>query len=386
MKRFASIEKLLMKKILTCFCVLTLTVIANAQDNSFRLQGKINGLDRGKIYLNYRNLQQVNVLDSVVVINGLFSFSGKISEPTRAYLYSSAKKQVDPENANEIMFFIEPSEMMMQLEQGKFFQLKLAGSKTQDEWIGYQKRESSYENKWQPILSTIKKAETEKNWPLYDSLTDKFMNRYADGKKQLYIDFVRTNPNSYISLDLLSFNRHKLEFDSLYLFYQNLHANIRQARSGIELGQFILKEDSLQIGKQAPIISFTDKDSVSRTLSDFKGKFVLLDFWASWCGPCIQEMPALDKLAQKYQMLGVQVWGVNVENDSSAAKAYLSKVQVAFPILFDVDNSVSKDYRVEAMPTTVILDKDGKVRSVHRGYKPGYEKKYEDDIKGLLRE
>ena len=95
---------------------------------------------------------------------------------------------------------------------------------------------------------------------------------------------------------------------------------------------------------------------------------------------------ALDKLAQKYQMLGVQVWGVNVENDSSAAKAYLSKVQVAFPILFDVDNSVSKDYRVEAMPTTVILDKDGKVRSVHRGYKPGYEKKYEDDIKGLLRE
>ncbi|HEY0921249.1 TlpA disulfide reductase family protein [Rheinheimera pacifica] len=138
--------------------------------------------------------------------------------------------------------------------------------------------------------------------------------------------------------------------------------------------------------KTAPDFTLKALDGNNLRLAEQRGDIMLINFWASWCGPCIQEMPALDKLAQKYQMLGVQVWGVNVENDSSAAKAYLSKVQVAFPILFDVDNSVSKDYRVEAMPTTVILDKDGKVRSVHRGYKPGYEKKYEDDIKGLLRE
>ncbi|WP_215395597.1 TlpA disulfide reductase family protein [Rheinheimera oceanensis] len=136
----------------------------------------------------------------------------------------------------------------------------------------------------------------------------------------------------------------------------------------------------------APDFTLKALDGNNLRLAEQRGDIMLVNFWASWCGPCIQEMPALDKLAQKYQMLGVQVWGVNVENDSAAAKAYLSKVQVAFPILFDVDNSVSKDYRVEAMPTTVILDKDGKVRSVHRGYKPGYEKKYEDDIKGLLRE
>lgn len=136
----------------------------------------------------------------------------------------------------------------------------------------------------------------------------------------------------------------------------------------------------------APDFTLKALDGNNLRLAEQRGDIMLINFWASWCGPCIQEMPALDKLAQKYQMLGVQVWGVNVENDSAAAKAYLSKVQVAFPILFDIDNSVSKDYRVAAMPTTVILDKDGKVRSVHRGYQPGYEKKYEDDIKGLLRE
>ena len=112
---------------------------------------------------------------------------------------------------------------------------------------------------------------------------------------------------------------------------------------------------------------------------------VLVDFWASWCGPCIQEMPALDKLATKYQPLGVQIWGVNVEADSSAAQKYLSKTRVEFPILFDTENSVSASYQVQAMPTTVIINQDGEVHSVHRGYKPGYEQKYENDIKTLLR-
>lgn len=136
----------------------------------------------------------------------------------------------------------------------------------------------------------------------------------------------------------------------------------------------------------APDFTLKARDGNNLRLAEQRGDIMLINFWASWCGPCIQEMPQLDKLAQKYQPLGVQVWGVNVENDPSAANAYLNKVNVEFPILFDLDNSVSKAYRVEAMPTTVILDKNGTVRSVHRGYKPGFEKKYEDEIKGLLRE
>jgi peroxiredoxin len=136
----------------------------------------------------------------------------------------------------------------------------------------------------------------------------------------------------------------------------------------------------------APDFTLKALDGTNLRLAEQRGEIILINFWASWCGPCIQEMPQLDKLAQKYQSLGVQVWGINVENDSTAAKAYLSKVAVGFPILFDLENQVSKAYQVEAMPTTVILDKDGQVRTVHRGYKPGYEKKYEDDIKKLLRE
>ncbi|MBY0476188.1 MAG: AhpC/TSA family protein [Chitinophagaceae bacterium] len=357
-----------MKNLLTCFLILSASVITHAQDSSFLLQGKIAGFDRGIIYLNYRNIENVNVLDSVVVTNGLFSIRGKVSEPTRAYLYSSSKKQTDRENANEIMIFIEPSDMKLRLEKGKFFQLQVSGSKTQDEWMSYQKSETAFENKWQPILAKIKKAESEKNWQLYDSLTEKFMIPYVDGKKQLYINFVRTNPGSYISLDLLSFNRHKLEFDSLYLFYHNLASIVKQTKNGIELGQFILKEDSLQIGKPAPIISFTDKDSVSHKLSDFKGKFVLLDFWASWCVPCRQENPYLVEVYKKYQVKGFEIISFSLDREKEK-QAWLEAIVQDSMIWIQVcdfkywNSDITKAFNLfgRGIPVNFLLDADGKI-------------------------
>lgn len=121
-------------------------------------------------------------------------------------------------------------------------------------------------------------------------------------------------------------------------------------------------------------------------LSEQRGSIVLVNFWATWCGPCRQEMPVLDELAKKYADLGVQVIGVNVETETAGVQNYLSEVPVSFPILLDQENIASKAYDVKAMPTTVIIDKDGRVRALHRSYLPGFEKKYEDDINGLLAE
>lgn len=121
-------------------------------------------------------------------------------------------------------------------------------------------------------------------------------------------------------------------------------------------------------------------------LAELSGDVILLNFWASWCGPCRQEMPALQKLQDKYEDLGFTVLGVNVEEDASGADAYLKDVPVSFPILFDPDNTVTKAYDVKAMPTTVIIDRDGNMRYLHLAYKPGYEDKYAEQIKTLLRE
>lgn len=143
---------------------------------------------------------------------------------------------------------------------------------------------------------------------------------------------------------------------------------------------------NLSYAELAPDFSLKTQQGHNLRLAEQRGDIIVLNFWASWCGPCLQEMPKLNQLAEKYQDLGVQVWGVNVENDNAAAQAYLAKLPVNFPILFDSENVVSKAYAVKAMPTTVIINKDGNVSAVHFGYQSGYEKKYENDIKKLLRE
>jgi len=121
-------------------------------------------------------------------------------------------------------------------------------------------------------------------------------------------------------------------------------------------------------------------------LSEYRGQVVLINFWASWCGPCRQEMPELDALHKKYQDLGFTVFGVNVEQNKQQVERVLREIPVSFPILFDQENEVSELYDVDAMPVTVLVDRNGDIRFGHRGYKPGYEKVYEQQIRSLVRE
>jgi thiol-disulfide isomerase/thioredoxin len=122
------------------------------------------------------------------------------------------------------------------------------------------------------------------------------------------------------------------------------------------------------------------------SLDQYKGQVVMINFWASWCGPCRAEMPVLEKLHAKYKPMGFTMIGVNVEPDSSLAANWLKSTPVTFPILFDTKSEVSKLYSVAGMPSTVIIDRKGNLRWLHRGYKPGDENEYLDQIRALVRE
>jgi thiol-disulfide isomerase/thioredoxin len=139
---------------------------------------------------------------------------------------------------------------------------------------------------------------------------------------------------------------------------------------------------------KGPAPNFTLKSMGGKNLklSEMTGNVVLINFWASWCGPCREEMPLLNALHKKYQPLGFTVLGVNVEENVDGARSFLKNVPVDFPILLDNTNEVSKRYKVVAMPTTVVVDRDGNMRFLHEGYKPGDEKKYRQMIKKLIRE
>jgi thiol-disulfide isomerase/thioredoxin len=136
----------------------------------------------------------------------------------------------------------------------------------------------------------------------------------------------------------------------------------------------------------APQFSLASRAGGEVSLADLKGQVVMINFWASWCGPCRQEFPALDQIYAKYKPMGFTLVAINVESEKSDAEKFLSATPASFPILFDPDNTVSGKYGVSAMPTTVLVDRQGRVRWQHRAYKPGDEAKYIEQIRAALRE
>jgi peroxiredoxin len=141
-----------------------------------------------------------------------------------------------------------------------------------------------------------------------------------------------------------------------------------------------------EISGAAPEFTLDSRDGDRVALADLKGDVVMINFWATWCGPCREEMPHLEALYERYSDLGFTLLGINVEEDSSLSNAFLAETPVSFPILFDPSNSVSARYDVVAMPSTVLIDRAGNMRFIHHGYKPGYENEYQTQIRALLRE
>jgi len=141
-------------------------------------------------------------------------------------------------------------------------------------------------------------------------------------------------------------------------------------------------------GGAAPPFTLRARDGSSLSLTQLKGRVVLINFWATWCVPCRKEMPLLESIYKQYSKRGFTLVAVDVESDSKEALGWLKQLAtpLSFPILFDTDSKVSQLYGVASMPSTVLIDRKGNVQWLHRGYVDGDEKQYVEKVRSLLRE
>jgi DsbE subfamily thiol:disulfide oxidoreductase len=140
------------------------------------------------------------------------------------------------------------------------------------------------------------------------------------------------------------------------------------------------------VGKPAPDFAAKSDSGRNVRLSELRGQVVLINFWASWCSPCRQELPLLSKIYSQYRGAGFALLAVNVDDNRKDAESMLKRLGLKFPTLFDGNKKVAKLYGVDTMPATLVIDRDGRVRYVHRGYYDGYERKYEQQVRELLKE
>ncbi len=148
----------------------------------------------------------------------------------------------------------------------------------------------------------------------------------------------------------------------------------------------VFSSSALFAADAAPDFTLKSSTGENIRLAEQRGQVVMLNFWASWCGPCREEMPLLDKLSVKYGKMGVVLLGINTDQDIAEAKKVLEKVKVTYPILFDPDSKLSTLYNVDSMPYSVFIDKKGQIRHIHKGYVLGDEEKYTKQLKELISE
>ena len=137
------------------------------------------------------------------------------------------------------------------------------------------------------------------------------------------------------------------------------------------------------VGKQAPDVSWTLLDGTEQKLTDLKGKVVVLDFWATWCGPCVMGLPKISAVAKKYADQGVVFVACDLEEAKGGVEKFLAKKKLEIACAI-VDHAVAKPFGVTGIPHTVIVGKDGVIQKVHIGFGPGQEKHFEADLREVL--
>lgn len=153
----------------------------------------------------------------------------------------------------------------------------------------------------------------------------------------------------------------------------------RFAQSGTALGALLV---ALFIGLN--IAASAARAEAALDLSDYAGKVVVVDFWASWCVPCRRSFPWLDEMQAKYADQGLVVVGVNVDRNGEDARAFLEEYPVSFRIVSDPDGDLARQFDVIAMPSSFVIGRDGKVVKTHLGFKVRKQDEYETALRETL--
>lgn len=357
--------------------ILSGSLKANGQtsSNSFELKGKIKGVNSGMLYLGYYNNREQKVInDSSLIIDGLFSFKGRISEPAVAFINLSRRGEMGV-NGTEI--FIEPSMMEISLQKDKFSNLHLTGSTTQKEYEDLRALEDAikekYKTQWDEWIDVNFSGNRDSLGtvltPLFDSLT------------KTNITFFLTHPTSYVTLYYLQQHSRDISIDSMTFFYSRLGYNLQQNIIGKRIFEIISKQRSVAVGGKAKFFFTKDVNGNPLMSRLLLGKYVLLDFWASWCVPCRKNNPHLISVYKKYKEKGLVIIGI-ADNDSDTA-AWKKAIKTDGVDLWNNvlrgldkearskgkrnDNDINEKFGVGEIPTMILIDKNGMIIGRYKG-------------------
>ena len=345
-----------MKKfLLFFFSVLLFSFNLKAQDSSFSIHGKLEKIKSGTIFLNIYESGKT-LQDSAFIKNGSFKFTGHVASPFFASLTM-------PDKPNDYYtFYIEPAKIFITGRADSLKLMGIKGSPVNDDDKMLKQRMKTI-SQWETSNSKLyEQAYKEKNKPIMDSL-DEVDNQVLLEKRKVVAAFVKENSKSMRAAMAITENYgYYAEASEVEPLYNLLDKKIKNSPKGKEIKKLVDIYSMVAVGKKAPeIVQFTP-DSNRLSLSSLKGKYVLLDFWASWCGPCRRENPNIVAAYQQFKDKGFTVFGVSYDNKKDSwlkaiADDHLDWYQVSD--LHGWKNSTSDQFGIKAIPSNILIDKNG---------------------------